>query len=276
MLPPAGRAREVVSAGAVVLGPAATVLLVHRPKYDDWSFPKGKLDRGEHATAAAVREVEEETGAPDPARRAVAQPALPDPGRHQAGALLGRPRGRRRRRRRLRAELRDRRGAWFPIDKARRRLTYEYDVETLDEALAHARRPGPWSSCGTARPGRARPGAAMTGSARCWPPAGTRQSGWCPCSRPTACAGWSARRASGASRASSRTRRASGTQAAHRRPAQRGGRHREGDPRDADPRGERSPRSARIGRRRGRVHAPAGAAVCVRRRRPRRSRPRAR
>jgi 8-oxo-(d)GTP phosphatase len=37
------------------------VLLVHRPKYDDWSFPKGKLDAGEHVTVAAVREVEEET-----------------------------------------------------------------------------------------------------------------------------------------------------------------------------------------------------------------------
>ena len=38
------------------------VLLVHRPKYDDWSFPKGKLDRGETERDAARREVEEETG----------------------------------------------------------------------------------------------------------------------------------------------------------------------------------------------------------------------
>jgi 8-oxo-dGTP pyrophosphatase MutT (NUDIX family) len=38
------------------------VLLVHRPKYDDWSFPKGKLDPGETDEDAAVREVEEETG----------------------------------------------------------------------------------------------------------------------------------------------------------------------------------------------------------------------
>lgn len=35
--------------------------LVHRPKYDDWSFPKGKLDPGEHVLLAAVREVAEET-----------------------------------------------------------------------------------------------------------------------------------------------------------------------------------------------------------------------
>jgi 8-oxo-dGTP diphosphatase len=38
------------------------VLLVHRPRYDDWSFPKGKADPGEQAAATALREVEEETG----------------------------------------------------------------------------------------------------------------------------------------------------------------------------------------------------------------------
>ena len=38
------------------------VLLVHRPKYDDWTLPKGKLDEGESWEDAAVREVEEETG----------------------------------------------------------------------------------------------------------------------------------------------------------------------------------------------------------------------
>ena len=38
------------------------VLLVHRPRYDDWSFPKGKLDPGETHRDAAVREVHEETG----------------------------------------------------------------------------------------------------------------------------------------------------------------------------------------------------------------------
>jgi 8-oxo-dGTP diphosphatase len=36
--------------------------IVHRPKYDDWSLPKGKLDPGEHPLEAAVREVGEETG----------------------------------------------------------------------------------------------------------------------------------------------------------------------------------------------------------------------
>ena len=39
-----------------------TVLLVHRPRYDDWSLPKGKADGGERDEETALREVEEETG----------------------------------------------------------------------------------------------------------------------------------------------------------------------------------------------------------------------
>lgn len=38
------------------------VAVVHRPRYDDWTFPKGKLKPGEHVIAAALREVHEETG----------------------------------------------------------------------------------------------------------------------------------------------------------------------------------------------------------------------
>lgn len=38
------------------------VALVHRPRYDDWSLPKGKADPGEHLLACAMREVKEETG----------------------------------------------------------------------------------------------------------------------------------------------------------------------------------------------------------------------
>jgi len=38
------------------------VAIVHRPKYDDWTFPKGKLDKGESFEEAALREVREETG----------------------------------------------------------------------------------------------------------------------------------------------------------------------------------------------------------------------
>ncbi len=53
------------SAGGVVWRPAADgveIAVVHRDRYDDWSLPKGKLDAGEHALVAAVREVREETG----------------------------------------------------------------------------------------------------------------------------------------------------------------------------------------------------------------------
>jgi 8-oxo-dGTP diphosphatase len=41
---------------------AVRVLLVHRPHYDDWTIPKGKVDPGETDEQCAVREVEEETG----------------------------------------------------------------------------------------------------------------------------------------------------------------------------------------------------------------------
>ena len=52
---------EVGAAGGVVAR-EGRVALVHRPKYDDWTFPKGKLDPGESFEDAALREVEEETG----------------------------------------------------------------------------------------------------------------------------------------------------------------------------------------------------------------------
>jgi 8-oxo-dGTP pyrophosphatase MutT (NUDIX family)/phosphohistidine phosphatase SixA len=54
------------AAGGVVWRPGSDgvreIAIVHRPRYDDWSLPKGKLDKGEHALAAACREVVEETG----------------------------------------------------------------------------------------------------------------------------------------------------------------------------------------------------------------------
>jgi len=52
---------EVRAAGGLVVRDGK-VVVVHRPKYDDWSLPKGKLDPGEGWEDAAVREVEEETG----------------------------------------------------------------------------------------------------------------------------------------------------------------------------------------------------------------------
>ena len=59
--------RVITAAGGIVwrkAGPAGAieVLLVHRPRYDDWTFPKGKTDPGEPLPVTAVREIAEETG----------------------------------------------------------------------------------------------------------------------------------------------------------------------------------------------------------------------
>ena len=57
---------QVRAAGGIVVRPTARgereLVVVHRPRYDDWSLPKGKLHAGEDWEAAALREVEEETG----------------------------------------------------------------------------------------------------------------------------------------------------------------------------------------------------------------------
>ena len=129
-------AKDVQSAGVVVFRPGKEVLLVHRPKYDDWSFPKGKLDRGEHPTTAAVREVAEETGL-----HVRLGPPISDQ-RYPVGQRMktvrywtGRPMGdddvggyl-------VNAEIDD--VEWVPHEKAAERLSYPRDVETLTEALA--------------------------------------------------------------------------------------------------------------------------------------------
>ncbi|WP_240643798.1 NUDIX hydrolase [Antribacter gilvus] len=57
----------IETAGGIVWrerGGELQVQLVHRPRYDDWSWPKGKLDEGESHQAAAAREIAEETGKP--------------------------------------------------------------------------------------------------------------------------------------------------------------------------------------------------------------------
>jgi 8-oxo-dGTP diphosphatase len=56
---------EVEAAGGVVIREAPDgprVAVIHRPRHDDWSLPKGKLDSGETIEEAALREVAEETG----------------------------------------------------------------------------------------------------------------------------------------------------------------------------------------------------------------------
>jgi 8-oxo-(d)GTP phosphatase len=60
-----GEAVAVVAAGAIpwrINSDGLEVLLIHRPRYDDWSWPKGKIDAGETIPECAAREVREEIG----------------------------------------------------------------------------------------------------------------------------------------------------------------------------------------------------------------------
>jgi 8-oxo-dGTP diphosphatase len=82
--------QEVRAAGAVLwrrAGASAEVALVHRPHYEDWSLPKGKLDNGETTVAAAVREVREETGFAVKLGRYLARTAYQVPARGGSGMV---------------------------------------------------------------------------------------------------------------------------------------------------------------------------------------------
>ncbi|WP_432054833.1 NUDIX hydrolase [Streptomyces sp. bgisy022] len=107
--------------------------LVHRPKYDDWSWPKGKLKRGEDPLAGALREVAEETGH-------TAVPGAELPSVHYLAD--GRPK-----RVRYWAARAVSGGftpndevdrvLWLPPDRARPRLTAPRDADLVDDLLAH-------------------------------------------------------------------------------------------------------------------------------------------
>jgi 8-oxo-dGTP diphosphatase len=111
------------------------VLLVHRPKYDDWSFPKGKVDPGEHVTAAAVREVAEETGLeirlgpPLPDQRYAVEGGRCKRVSYWAGHVVGDDDVSSYR---VNAEIDE--VAWVPVAAARARLDYARDRALLDEA----------------------------------------------------------------------------------------------------------------------------------------------
>ncbi|MFT4009897.1 MAG: NUDIX hydrolase [Nocardioidaceae bacterium] len=122
------------------------VLVVHRPKYDDWSFPKGKLDAYEHPTTAAVRETAEETGIDVRLGPPLPPQTYPLDARGQRRKIVHywtarvvgdddvsgyRPN----------AEIDE--VAWVPADKARKLLTYAHDRETLDLALTIRKRSAP-------------------------------------------------------------------------------------------------------------------------------------
>jgi 8-oxo-dGTP pyrophosphatase MutT (NUDIX family)/phosphohistidine phosphatase SixA len=128
---------EIMAGGAVVARRGPEVLLVHRPKYDDWSFPKGKVDPDEHVAVAAVREVAEETGLhvrlgpPLTTQHYTVRngQSRAKHVRYWTGRVVGgddvssyEPN----------AEIDG--VQWVAIDRARALLTYRRDLETLDEA----------------------------------------------------------------------------------------------------------------------------------------------
>ncbi|WP_035853030.1 NUDIX hydrolase [Kitasatospora azatica] len=109
------------------------IALIHRPKYDDWSLPKGKLLAGETPWQAALREVEEETGlvcrlvAPLPAQHYLAQ-GRPKEVRYWAAVPV-------------RGEFRPNREVdrmkWLKPAKARAKLTHDRDRVLIDALLEH-------------------------------------------------------------------------------------------------------------------------------------------
>lgn len=139
--------RSVVAAGALVWrirDDQLQVLAVHRPRYNDWSWPKGKSRRGETLPECAVREVYEETG-----KQVMLGQALPSltyllPNgqekkvRYWAAqtmkksdpTLIARPRYRK-------ASAKEIDGSrWFTIDEARENITMEADLKVLDVLVA--------------------------------------------------------------------------------------------------------------------------------------------
>lgn len=122
---------KIRAAGAVLWrdGPAGQeIALIHRPRYDDWTLPKGKLKNGEHVLAAAVREVHEETGVrPILGRRMAPQNYLKEGRPKQVEWWSARPDGE------LEFVPNDEvdRLEWVPVDAAAARLTWERDQPVL-------------------------------------------------------------------------------------------------------------------------------------------------
>lgn len=138
----AGVTADILAAGAVCWREGRNgleVLLVHRPRYNDWSWPKGKVDPGETLPEAAVREVEEETGyrvslgLPLPAARYTVGRNLTKHVSFWSAEVTSTAPGTAENPREIdRVE-------WFTADAARNRLTRFSDREQLDK-LEHAYR----------------------------------------------------------------------------------------------------------------------------------------
>lgn len=128
--------RRISAAGTVTFRPGTNgvpdVLLVHRPRYDDWSLPKGKLDTDEYLAGCAARETWEETAA----RVRLGMPVdritylvgggvkevsywrarVHDEGRHRPGSEVDE-------------------AAWFSVPKALRQLSYLDERAVLQQAV---------------------------------------------------------------------------------------------------------------------------------------------
>ena len=132
----------VRAAGGVVWtcwGGGLRVVVVHRPRYDDWSLPKGKARPGESDTACALREVREETGlacslgAELPSSTYLDRHGRTKTVRYWAMQPLGG---------KLQPQTEVDEVRWLAIDEAKRLLSYERDVDVLD-ALAALEGPAP-------------------------------------------------------------------------------------------------------------------------------------
>ena len=128
----------VRAAGGIVTrtgaGGLREILLVHRPKYDDWTIPKGKAEPGESDEDCALREVEEETGLACELGDAVAAVEYEDaagrPKRVRYFAMTA-PDG-------VEAEPRNEVDAvgWFTREGAVEALSYTRDVRVVERAAA--------------------------------------------------------------------------------------------------------------------------------------------
>lgn len=110
------------------------LLLVHRPKHQDWSFPKGKLDAGEDHKDAALREVREETGLKCVAQTRLdsARYELPNGKSKRVKYWIMEPR-----KGRFQPNAEVDRVAWLSPRKAKRRLTHNIDRRVLANAMEH-------------------------------------------------------------------------------------------------------------------------------------------
>jgi len=127
---------QVRAAGGVLIRSGAgkpEVAVIHRPKYSDWTLPKGKLDQGETYEQAALREVEEETGMTAELGRELSAVSYRDrKGRSklvrywQMRALDGEFRSG--------SEVDELR--WLEPQEAAQLLSYEHDAALVREALA--------------------------------------------------------------------------------------------------------------------------------------------